>query len=80
MDYTDTRLREMFRINVLGMTTVTLGIRGVCDDAFCRITHEELQGYVVDQDVIQWDNTQLAKVGCQFQGVHLLHDTDADTA
>ena len=40
----------------------------------CRITHEELQGYVVDEDVIQGDNTQLAEVGCQLQGVHLLHN------
>lgn len=57
------------------MTTVMSGIRGICDDAFTKITHEKLQGYVVDEDVIQWDNTQLAKVGCQLQGIHLLHNT-----
>lgn len=51
----------------------------MCDDGFFlsdlffQITHEKLQGDVVHEDVIQWDNAQLAKVGCQLQGVHLLH-------
>lgn len=46
----------------------------MCDgDLFFQITHEKLQGDVVHEDVIQWDNAQLAKVGCQLQGVHLLH-------
>ena len=40
-----------------------------------RITHEELQGDVVDEDVFQWDDTQLAEVCCQLQGIHLLRDT-----
>lgn len=40
-----------------------------------RITHEELQSYVVDKDVIQWNNAQLAKVDCQLQGINLLHKT-----
>lgn len=62
------------------MTTVMSGIRGICDDAFTKITHEKLQGYVVDEDVIQWDNTQLAKVGCQLQGIHLLHNTGKGSA
>lgn len=41
-----------------------------------EITHEKLQGYVVDENVIQWDNTQLAKVGCQLQSIHLLHNRE----
>lgn len=31
-----------------------------------RITHEKLQRYVVHEDVVQRDNTQLAKVCCQL--------------
>lgn len=38
-----------------------------------RVTHEELQRYVVHEDVLQRDHAQLAKVCCQLQGVHLLH-------
>lgn len=54
--------------------TATRGICGMCGDGlFFQITHEKLQGDVVHEDVIQWDNAQLAKVGCQLQGVHLLH-------
>lgn len=42
------------------------------------LTHEELQGYVVDEDVIQRDDTQLSKVGCQLKGINLLHNTGAE--
>lgn len=45
-----------------------------------KITHEKLQGYVVDEDVLQRDNAQLSKVGCQLQGVHLLHNTGNGSA
>lgn len=31
-----------------------------------RVTHEELQRYVVHEDVLQRDDAQLAKVCCQL--------------
>ena len=36
------------------------------------LTHKELQGYVVHQDVIQGNDAQLPKVGGQLQCIHFL--------
>lgn len=53
----------MFMSNVAGRLArlLELWLTWKC---FIRITHEELQCNVVDEDVFQWDNTELAKVSC----------------
>lgn len=41
-----------------------------------ELTHKKLKRYVVHEDLVQWDYTQLAKICCEFQSVDFLQNED----
>lgn len=43
---------------------------------FEKLTHKELQRYVVHEDMIQWDYTQLAKICSKFHSINFLQKKD----
>lgn len=59
-----------------GWLSEVFGINYKHQHAREAFTHEELQSYVVDKDVIQRDDAQLAKTGCQLQGIDLLRERE----